>query len=227
ALPHVLGVALPVRVQILLSALVAAALMPLATIALPSVRGVLPVAILVGRELAIGVVLAFTTAIVSGALMSAGDLIGAGMQLNVGAILRGSALMPSVLADGFAAIAGMLFFVAGLQRWLFLALARSLVVAPLGTLAAPPAANLLILGGHLFALALELALPVAVPLFVLALAKGVIARFAPQVNLLAAAPAAMVTAGLILLALDASGLINGMMRLWLAFTAEATRSLLG
>jgi hypothetical protein len=37
----------------------------------------------------------------------------------------------------------------------------------------------------------------------------------------------MVTAGLILLALDASGLINGMMRLWLAFTAEATRSLLG
>ena len=41
-----------------------------------------------------------------------------------------------------------------------------------------------------------------VPLFVLSIAQGVIARLAPQVNILIAAPAAIVMAGLVLLGLD-------------------------
>ena len=53
-----------------------------------------------------------------------------------------------------------------------------------------------------------------VPLFVLSLAQGVIARLAPQVNILIAAPAAMVMAGLVLLGLDAAGLGAGIMRAW-------------
>ena len=57
----------------------------------------------------------------------------------------------------------------------------------------------------MFALALGLGLPVMVPLFVLSIAQGVIARLAPQVNILIAAPAAIVIAGLVLLGLDATG----------------------
>lgn len=226
-LPHMLGVALPIRVQVLLAALIAGALMPLATVVLPRAVGVLPIAILVGRELLVGASLAFTTGIVTGAVISAGDLIGAGMQLNVGAILRGNTMMPSLLADSLGTVAGLLFFIAGLQRWLILGLAHSLEVAPLGRLDTPAPGVLLFLAGKVFAIALQLAFPVAIPLFVLALAKGVVARFAPQVNLLAAAPAAILLAGIILLGLDASGLIQGIVRAWLTVTGQATGWLLG
>jgi flagellar biosynthetic protein FliR len=158
---------------------------------------------------------------------SAGDLIGAWMQLHVGAILLGNMMMPSLLADCLGTIAGLLFFMAGLQRWLILGLARSLALAPLGRCDAPSPTVLLLLGGKVFAIALQLALPVAIPLFVLALAKGVVARFAPQVNLLAAAPAAVLLAGLVLLGLDASGLIAGIVRAWLTVTGQATGWMLG
>ena len=70
------------------------------------------------------------------------------------------------------------------------------------------------LGGRMFALALGLAFPVMVPLFVLSIAQGVIARLAPQVNILTAAPAAIVSAGLVLIALDATGFGSGIMRIW-------------
>ena len=66
----------------------------------------------------------------------------------------------------------------------------------------------------MFALALALGFPIMVPLFVLSIAQGAIARLAPQVNVLIAAPAAMVMAGLFLLALDAGVLGTGIMRAW-------------
>jgi flagellar biosynthesis protein FliR len=95
-----------------------------------------------------------------------------------------------------------------------MALARSLDAAPLGRLALPPPEVLLRLGGQVFLIALGLGLPLLIPLFVLALAQGVIARLAPQVNILIAAPAAIVLAGLGLLALDAGGLATGITRAW-------------
>jgi flagellar biosynthesis protein FliR len=60
-----------------------------------------------------------------------------------------------------------------------------------------------------------------VPLFVLSIAQGVIARLAPQVNILIAAPAAMVMAGLVLLGLDAAGLGAGIMRAWTSVMTQS------
>jgi flagellar biosynthetic protein FliR len=214
ALPTLLGVGLPVRIRILLTAVIAAALMPLASVAMPNASGALPVTIMMLRELAIGLMLSFAAAIVVGAIMTAGSVIGSSMELNSGAILRADVESPNILSDGLGALAALLFFVGGFHRMLIAALAHSLVVFPLGALPLPDFHLMLQLGGRMFALALGLAFPVMVPLFVLSITQGVIARLAPQVNILTAAPAAIVAAGLMLLALDATGLGTGMMRMW-------------
>jgi flagellar biosynthetic protein FliR len=214
ALPSLLGVSMPARIRLLLAALIAAALMPLASVTMPSASGIAPIVILVVRELAIGLTLSFASSIVVGAVMTAGSVIGASMEMNSGSVLRGNVEAPNPLSDGFGALAALLFFVGGFHRMLILALAHSLSVAPLGQLSLPDPHRLIGVGGRVFGLALALSFPVLVPLFVLSLAQGVIARLAPQVNILIAAPAAMVMAGLVLLGLDAAGIGAGIMRAW-------------
>jgi flagellar biosynthesis protein FliR len=120
-----------------------------------------------------------------------------------------------------------LFFVGGFHRMLILALAKSLLVAPLGMLSLPDLHHLLGLGGRIFALALALSFPVMVPLFVLSIAQGVIARLAPQVNILIAAPAAILMAGLVLLGLDSAGLGAGIMRAWTSVMTQSMEWLNG
>jgi flagellar biosynthesis protein FliR len=220
-LPPMLGLALPIRLRVLLAVLLAAALMPRATVVIPAASGILPVAFLMGREVAVGVMLSFAAAIVVGAAIMAGDLCGTEMELNTGALLRGNAQMPNVAADAFGTLAGVIFFIGGFHRTLLIALARSLDAAPLGRLVLPPPEALIRLSERVFLIALGLGLPLLIPLFVLALAQGVIARLAPQVNILVAAPAAIVLAGLFLLALDAAGLAAGITRAWSSVTAQA------
>ncbi|HLW72268.1 MAG TPA: flagellar biosynthetic protein FliR [Candidatus Binataceae bacterium] len=220
-LPAMLGVGLPIRLRVLLAALLAGALMSRASVTLPVAAGVLPIVLLVIRELGVGVMLSFAAALVFGAAIMAGDLIGAGMELNTGGLLRVTTQIPNVAADAFGTLAELLFFIGGFHRTLLIALARSVDVAPLGQLTLPPPSALIRLGGRLFVLALGLGLPLLIPLFVLALAQGAIARLAPQVNILVAAPAAIVLAGLFLLTLDAAGLTAGITRVWSSVMAEA------
>jgi flagellar biosynthetic protein FliR len=227
ALPALLGVSMPVRIRLILAALIAAALMPLASVTMPSAAGIAPIIILMIRELAIGLALSFAASIVVGAVMTAGSVIGGSMEMNSGAVLRGHVEAPNALSDGFGALAALLFFVGGFHRMLILALAKSLSVAPLGLLSLPDPRHLISVGGRIFALALALSFPVMVPLFVLSIAQGVIARLAPQVNILIAAPAAMVMAGLVLLGLDAGGLSAGIIRAWASVMTQSMEWLNG
>jgi flagellar biosynthetic protein FliR len=199
---------------VLLAALIAAALMPAARLAAPVPSGPPAIVLMVVREIAVGLVLSFAGAVVVGAVTMVGDLIGNNMEMNSGGILRGAIAMPNALADGLATLSAMLFFVAGFHRALLLALARSLTAAPLGAPSLPGLSAMVMLGGRVFAIALELGLPIMIALFVLSLAQGVVSRLAPQINVLVAAPAAILLAGLTLLALDASGLAAGITRAW-------------
>jgi flagellar biosynthesis protein FliR len=221
AMPQILGVGIPLKLRVLLAMLLAGALMAQTKVALPTVTGAIPIAILLGREVALGVSLAFVTALVVGAVLMAGDLFGTSMELNSGGILRGIALTPNVLADGLGTLAGLIFFIGGFHRAILIGLVRSMEVIPLGVLALPPVTTMIAAGGRLFIIALELALPLTVPLLIIAVAQGVIVRLAPQVNVLVAAPAAIVLAGLFLLGLDSFGLAWGITRAWSSMIAFA------
>jgi flagellar biosynthesis protein FliR len=214
AMPQMLGVEIPLKLRFLLAGLLTGALMARARVALPIVTGPILVALLLGREVALGVWLAFVTALVVGAVLMAGDLFGTSMELNSGGILRGAALTPNVLADSLGTLAGLIFFVGGFHRAILIGLARSIDAVPLGVLALPQVTTMIAAGGRLFIIALGLALPLAVPLLIVAIAQGVIARLAPQVNVLVAAPAPIILAGLVLLGLDSLGLSWEIMRVW-------------
>ena len=114
ALPSLLGVALPVRVRVLLADVIAASMMPLASVSVPAAIGPAPIVVMVLRELAVGLTLSFATSVVVGAVMTAGSAIGGSMELNSGAILRADVESPNILSDGFGALAAMLFFVGAL-----------------------------------------------------------------------------------------------------------------
>jgi len=221
ALPQMLGVSVPAKIRLLLAALLAGGLMPGAKLAAPAAGDALAVVIMVMREVAIGIGLSFAAAVVVGAVTIVGELVGTSMELNSGAILRAEQLMPNPLADGLATLAGLLFFVAGFHRALLLGLGRSLAVAPLGTLAIPDPGSMIALGGRVFSIALQIGLPVLVPLFVLSMTQGVIARLAPQINILVAAPAAVVFTGLVLLGLDAPGIGRAMVHAWSSVVGQA------
>jgi flagellar biosynthesis protein FliR len=227
ALPALLGVSIPLRIRVLLTAAISAALMPLASIAMPVALGTLTIVILIARELTIGLGLSFAVAIVIGAVVTAGSVIGASMEMNTGSVLRAQVEAPNPIADAMGALAALLFFTGGFHRILILGIAHSLSAAPLGSLAFPDPRELLHAGGRMFALALALGFPMMVPLFVLSIAQAAIARLAPQVNILIAAPAAMVMAGLFLLALDASSLGSGIVHAWSSVLTESTGWLRG
>jgi len=221
ALPTFLGVAMPKRLRLLLAALIAGALMPLASISMPAASGIGPIVLMMVRELMVGFLLSFAAAIVVGAVMTAGSVIGGSMEMNTGAVLRAQVEAPNALSDGFGAFAALLFFVGGFHRMLILALANSLSASPLGQLTLPDPHQALRIGGQLFPLALALGFPVLVPLFVLSVAQGVIARLAPQVNILIAAPSAIVLAGFALLALDAGAFGAGITRAWTSVMTQS------
>jgi len=214
ALPRMIGIAIPITIRALLAAVIAAALMPAAHLATTHISGMPALALMIIREAGVGVVLSFAAAIVVGAVTMVGDLIGNNMEMNSGGILRGTIALPNALADGLSTLTGLIFFVAGFHRALIVALARSLSAAPLGALEMPATESMLSIGGRIFQIALEIGLPLMVPLFVLSLAQGVISRLAPQINVLVAAPAAILLAGLTLLVLDAGGLAGSILRAW-------------
>jgi flagellar biosynthesis protein FliR len=221
ALPALLGVSIPLRIRVLLAAAISASLMPLASITLPTAVGILTIFIMIARELAIGLGLSFAVAIVIGAVVTAGSVIGGSMEMNTGSVLRAQVEAPNPIADAMSALAALLFFTGGFHRMLIVGIAHSLSTAPLGSLTFPDPHQLLHAGGRMFALALALGFPMMVPLFVLSLAQGAIARLAPQVNILVAAPAAMVMAGLFLLALDAGALGTGIVHAWSSLLTES------
>ncbi|MGH7906348.1 MAG: flagellar biosynthetic protein FliR [Candidatus Binataceae bacterium] len=215
ALPAMLGIAIPVTVRVLLAGVLACAMLPLARTRLPALNYFgLGMAFAVLREAAVGFMLAFSTAAVIGAVGMAGETVGAEMELSAAAILRSSASSETLLGDAFMTLAAFLFFACGFQRALILDLGRSLRVIPLGSLTLPGMDGLLKIGAQIFTLGVSLSLPLLIPLLVLAMAQGVLARFVPQVNLLIAAPAAILLAGLALLALDISGLAWAINQAW-------------
>jgi flagellar biosynthesis protein FliR len=116
AMPQMLGVEIPLKLRFVLAVLLTGALMARAKVALPLVTGPIPIAVLLGREVAVGAWLAFVTALVVGAVLMAGDLFGTSMELNGGGVLRGTALTPNVLADSLGTLAGLIFFVGGFHR---------------------------------------------------------------------------------------------------------------
>jgi flagellar biosynthetic protein FliR len=214
ALPPLLGVSVPAPVLALLSAVLAASLINNATVVLPAASGGLLVAgVILMREAAVGFAVALATAVMIAAVGLAGEVVGAQMELSASEILN-APIETAVVGEFFIAMAGFLFFGAGLQRVLFLGLGQSLRVAPLGAMALPSLAQILKGTEGMLVLGTSIAMPLMVPLLMVSLAQGLISRMSPQISLLIGAPAAVAMAGLGLMLLEASGIAWSVERAW-------------
>jgi flagellar biosynthetic protein FliR len=176
----------PVRIglALLVTVLVAPTLPPASSVSPLSLDGV----VLIAQQVLIGVAVGLAMQIVFAAANLAGDLIGLQMGLSFAAFVDPQNAGEAPVVGSLLAMVLMLLFLAldGHLR-LIAALVDTFRAFPVGA-GAPvglEARALVGAGRDLFAVGLELALPVVAALLLANLALGVLTRAAPQLNLFA------------------------------------------
>jgi flagellar biosynthetic protein FliR len=208
------SVPLPVRVIVVLglSATLTLALPqgaggpPAAGVAAAGLGGLLQACL---TELALGATLALGILLAFAAVGLAGQLIGIQMGFGLGQVIdpASNASMP-VVASALQQTAVLVFFLVDGHHALLRGVAWGLARFPLGQpwpLAGAHEAVVRQVAG-LFSLGFALAAPVVFSLLLVELALGVVSRNLPQVNMLAVGIPVKVVAGLVALALWASGM---------------------
>lgn len=185
--PVLQGRALPARVKIGLALGVALVLAPVAG-APARAPLVLPEGLFVlAGEIAVGVAIGFAMRIVFAAVELAGDLIGLQMGLGfAGFVDPGTSAQSPLVGSFLGLLAALVFLALDGHLMVIAAAAASFETVPVGAgLRGVDAAAVLHWAAQIFALGVQLALPVLVAMLVANLTLGVLARTAPQLNLLA------------------------------------------
>lgn len=147
-----------------------------------------PVDFIVGltAEFAFGLALGFLVHIVLASTRIAGQIVGIEMGLSMSAIADPlSQTQGTAISSLFGMVAAQLLLIIGIDRSIIAALARSVESQPLGSARLLPSQlmDILELGGPMFTVALNLALPIASALWAMKLALALMARIAPQLQI--------------------------------------------
>jgi flagellar biosynthetic protein FliR len=199
--------AVPVQLRLVISLAIGMAGYAAAPFSLPdggiaSVGGVA----LISGELLAGLAMGFAVQIGYSAAMLAGEVIGNAMGLGFATMVDPQSGHPTPALGQFLSIlATFLFLSMGGHLVLARIIVESYHALPVG--AAWPAAdslrNLVMFGGDLFAAGLAIALPVGFALILVQLVMALLARSAPQMNIFSVGLPATLLAGIILLAIAA------------------------
>jgi flagellar biosynthetic protein FliR len=182
----------------------------LPTDGLASVQGVM----LVGGEVMAGLALGFAVQIGFSAAMVAGELIGNAMGLGFAAMIDpASGQNNPVLSQFMSILATFLFLAVNGHLALASTIVESYRALPPGDawLSSESLRGLAFFGGVLFSAGLSIALPVAFAIVLVQIIMGLLARSAPQLNLFAVGFPAALLAGIVLLAIAAPVLGEGVL----------------
>lgn len=206
------ALAVPLQVRILVAAAIAVTIVAVHPVAPPpllSAAGVLAAA----QEISVGLALGFVLALAFAAPMLAGEQIAAGMGLGFASVNDPQSGGSSPAIGNFLALLMTLLFLA-LDGHLILleVVVRSYEALPVGGgwLAAARLGDIARFGSFVFTAGLTLALPVAMTLFAINLALGILTRAAPQMNIFAVGLPVTVMAGMVMLAVAFPALVEGM-----------------
>lgn len=141
-------------------------------------------AMAIGQELLIGTLAGFGAALTFGALQIAGDIIGQGGGFGAARALNPiSGSTDSVTNQFFVLTATLLFLVSNSHHAFLIAVQRTFDFIPLNNIIPEFSVEPLIsLTGTLFAIGIQLALPVLGTVMLTDLTLGLLARVAPQVH---------------------------------------------
>ncbi len=178
----------PVRVRIALAALIALVMFPSVTPPADLDLVSAAAAVMIGREILIGVSLGFLVQLVFSAVATAGELVALSMGLAFASVVdpeRGTSV--PVVGQHFVVLSTLIFLALDGHLALLLLLGESFVWLPPSTagLGANGFAEIALWMGEALKSAVLVALPASTALLVSGVSMGLIARSAPQLNIFA------------------------------------------
>lgn len=170
-------------------------------------------ALLVGGEVMAGLAIGFAVQIGFSAALVAGEMIGNAMGLGFSAMMDPMSGQSNPVIGQFLSILGTFLFLSiGGHLALAATIVESYRALPPGDawMTAESISGLVYFGGVLFSAGLSIALPVAFAIVMVQIVMGVLARSAPQLNLFAVGFPAALMAGIVLLAIAAPVMGEGL-----------------
>jgi flagellar biosynthetic protein FliR len=203
----------PVQLRLILALALGIPALNATTIVLPegglaSIEGVM----LVAGEAMAGLAIGFAVQIGFSAAVVAGELIGNAMGLGFAAMMDPTTGQQNPAISQFLSILGTFLFLSiGGHLALAATVVESYRALPPGDawISAESLHGLVAFGGVLFAAGLSIALPVAFAIVLVQLVMGMLSRTAPQLNLFSVGFPAALLAGLVLLAIAAPMIGDG------------------
>jgi flagellar biosynthetic protein FliR len=202
----------PVQLRLVLALALGIPALSVAQISLPdgglaTIEGVM----LIGGEILTGLAIGFAVQVGFSAAMVAGELIGNAMGLGFAQMMDPATGQSNPALSQFLSIfATFMFLSIGGHLALAATVVESYRALPPGAwLSAESIHGLVAFGGILFAAGLSIALPVAFAIVLVQLVMGMLSRSAPQLNLFAVGFPAALLAGIVLLAISAPMIGDG------------------
>ena len=178
--------AVPVQVKVSLGLFLALVFYPLVSIHSPQIdTRLLPLVIVALKEVSVGLLLGFALSLIFAGARFAGDIIGLGMGFSLASVLDPESGQSTPLIGEFLYIVSMLLFLLlNGHHFVIEALQLSYAVVPIGGLSLNMllAEGVIKLTGFVFIIAVKLAAPIVVALFLVDVGLGVLARVVPQMN---------------------------------------------
>ena len=179
----------PVQVRIVVALGIALALVPLCSAGQNRLLAsdTLSMSLLIVKEIIVGLVVGFITAMVFAAIQMAGDLIDMHAGFSFATMLDPTMGAPSAIAARFHhLLAGTLFFVTNSHHILLQGLADSFRLVPVDRILLNPsvAGGMVDMFVVLFGVALRIAAPVVAAVFLADISLVIMARVVPQMNVL-------------------------------------------
>jgi len=185
---------------------------------------------LVLGEVMVGLAMGFAVQIGFAAALLAGETIGNAMGLGFSSMVDPASGQSNPVIGQFLSILGTFLFLAiGGHLALAATIIESYRAMPPGAawISAESINGLVLFGGVLFAAGLSIALPVGFSLILVQIVMGMLARSAPQMNLFAVGLPAALLAGIVLLAIAAPFLGDGIVAAIQLGLEESRRIALG
>ena len=207
------GMYAPAQVKIGLTVLLAITLMP--TVTLPAIGSATGLAVVVTREMAIGLALGMSIRALVAAAELAGQLAGFQMGLSYAAIVDPqSGVRNNLLSALYSNIAIITFLLMNGHHAFLRALGDSFESLPigLGHIGSSLPTSVMALLGLVFSFGMRLAAPLVLVLVITEIALALVARSAPALNLMAVGAPVRIIIGLLLLgfvAPAAVGVLSG------------------
>ncbi len=183
---------------------------------------IVPFALLLAREVLIGILFGLVARLVLASLEVAGYMIGFQMGYASMQLFDPQSQVQIPFMSVFLNLIGMMVFLSiGAHHWLIQTVADSYQLAPYGNPVGGPVVRQLIQSSTgLFALGLKLAAPVVVVLVVVTVLLGILGRAAPQIHILIVGLPAKILIGFILLTATVNSLIPSMGRHFATIRSE-------